>query len=148
MPQIGNKKYSYDAAGMAAYNRDKRRMQGGGAPRPPQTMVPPQQVVPQTQRPPQQMIPQTQRPPQQGQPQSVSPMERALGHLLEENERMKQQLQMASLQMQKMEMIQSGKTPPSTPQQLSGRPTPKKRGGIVKKRKGGACGPLKRSKRR
>ena len=132
MPQIGNKKYSYDAAGMAAYNRDKRIMQGGG--QPPQTQMPPPQAAPQTQRPPDMRTPQT----QQGR---VNPMEKAMALIVEQNERLKQQLQMSKIQMQKMAMVMEGKTPPSDNRTQEGaKNTPKRRGGAVKKKRGGSCG--------
>ena len=124
MPRLGNKKYSYDAAGIAAYNRDKKRMQGGG--QPPQTQMPPQQAVPQTQVPPQQMTPQS----QQG---KANPCDRALMQVATENEKLKQQLQMSQIQMQKMAMIMEGKTPPSEARTTMGaQNTPKKRGGSVR----------------
>jgi hypothetical protein len=124
MPRIGNKKYSYDAAGIAAYNRDKKRMQGGG-----------EQAMP---------VSQEQQPalthPQPNQ-QSSNPCDTALMQVATENEKLKQQLQMSQIQMQKMAMIMEGKTPPSEARTTMGaKNTPKKRGGSVRKKRGGSCG--------
>tara|TARA_R110001592_G_scaffold362314_1_gene675750 strand:- start:2114 stop:2428 length:315 start_codon:yes stop_codon:yes gene_type:complete len=98
------------------FNRNMRRMQGGGQPV--------QQGAPQ-------MVP---APQQQSQP---SAMERAMGVIIEQNERLKQQVQMSQIQMQKMQMMMEGKTPPSEARTMPGgaKNTPKKRGGAIKKRK-------------
>jgi len=136
MPRLGNKKYSYDAAGIAAYNRDKKRMQGGGQPvqqgGPQMALERPQMNVQQQQ-------------PQRG----TNPCDQALTMVLTENEKLKQAMQMSQIQMQKMAMIIEGKTPPSEARVAMGaKNTPKKRGGSTK-RMGGSCGPkMKRSKRR
>ena len=116
---------------MYRYNKN-RRMQGGG--QPPQTQMPPPQAVPQTQVPPQQMTPQS----QQG---KANPCDKALTMLLSENEKLKQAMQMSQIQMQKMAMIMEGKTPPSDNRTQEGaKNTPKRRGGAVKKKRGGSCG--------
>lgn len=111
------------------FNRNIRRMQGGGQPV--------QQGAPQMVPVPQQ---QPQRPHmnvQQQQPQGpVDPKDKALAMVIEQNERLKQQLQMQQIQMQKMAMIMEGKTPPSEARTSMGaKNTPKRKGGAIKKRK-------------
>ena len=102
----------------------RRRMQQGGVPPVPPNMHSVGQASPGIQR--------TQR--KNASSQQISPAMRAL---IVENERLKQAMQMMQIQMQKQEMINKGKTPPSEHRIMQAGPkkSPKKRGGAIKRKR-------------
>jgi hypothetical protein len=100
----------------------RRRMQQGGVPPVPPNMHSVGQASPGIQSMQQQNV------------QQISPAMRAL---IVENERLKQAVQMMQIQMQKQEMINKGKTPPSENRMMQAGPkkSPKKRGGAIKRKR-------------
>ena len=102
----------------------RRRMQQGGVPPVPPNMHSVGQASPGIQS--------MQR--KNASSQQISPAMRAL---IVENERLKQAMQMMQIQMQKQEMINKGKTPPSEHRmmQVGPKKSPKKRGGAIKRKR-------------
>ena len=102
----------------------RRRMQQGGVPPVPPNMHSVGQASPGIQS--------MQR--KNASSQQISPAMRAL---IVENERLKQAVQMMQIQMQKQEMINKGKPPPSEHRMMQVGPknSPKKRGGAIKRKR-------------